>query len=420
MFDAHRHRSRAGLVATATAALVLTGLAHGTAGTGSAAPAGQAEADPGLTLAAGTVVAARKTKRRLHKRPWVVVHRSGRAATSGRPVYRATALVRTNKRSTRTKFRVTQTVNGHLAAARSTSVRVGHSSWRKVNLSLAASPKASTVLVMVKRRRGLQVSGIRVARVTRTASVVVAPPSTPPPVPTGWRLDMSEDFDSLSPSRWNIKNNTYASNEDSYLLARNTSVRGGLLRIQGKLEKAGGRNYTSGYVDTIGKYSVPKYFRAEVRAKVPFEQGLWAAPLWFRPTTGGVGEIDIVETLGNERAKPTFHQTIHTEYGSSHKQASVTKPYTMVGNRSATDWHTYTIEKVPGRTTMWVDGVRTADFTPQNPSWYNAYYEKNLRWNLRVNMQIGGTWGGLPNSSTNWSPDKSAMQLDYIRTWVPN
>jgi hypothetical protein len=35
-------------------------------------------------------------------------------------------------------------------------------------------------------------------------------------------------------------------------------------------------------------------------------------------------------------------------------------------------------------------------------------------------MQIGGTWGGLPDSTTNWSPDDSAMQLDYIKTWVPN
>ncbi len=357
----------------------------------------------------------RATKARLG---WVVVYRGSKGPTAGRAVYRATALVRSRTQSTRTKVKVIQVVQGRVAATRSTTVRASPGSWRRVNISLKARPQASTVQVLVKRRKDVRVSTVRVTPVTRTGSVMVvrpafdparcsvgsagdhaqasgrhrvdsagdrthaagrhptghstaAAPPVPPattPVPAGWTLDMSEDFDTLASTRWNIKNNTSASNEDSYLLARNTSLSDGVLRIQGKLESVGGRNYTSGYVDTIGKYSLPNHFRAEVRAKVPFEQGLWAAPLWFRPTTGGVGEIDLVETYGNERAKPTFHQTIHTEYGSTHKQASITKQYAAVGSAAATDWHTYTIEKVPGRTTMWVDGVKTAEFTPANPS----------------------------------------------------
>lgn len=250
-----------------------------------------------------------------------------------------------------------------------------------------------------------------------------APPAPAPPAPAdpaGWKLNMQDDFDSLSPTRWNVKNNTYASNEDSYLLARNTSVANGRLRIQGKLESASGHDYTSGYVNSIGKYSLPNYFRAEVRAKVPFQQGLWAAPLWFRPTTGGAGEIDLVETLGKERRAPSFHQTIHTEYGATHQQAAVARTFASVGTGAATDWHTYTIEKTPGRIVMWVDGVQTAKFTPGSPSWYDRYYEAGKSWNLRINMQIGGTWGGLPDSTTDWSPDSSAMQLDSIKTWVPN
>ncbi len=245
-------------------------------------------------------------------------------------------------------------------------------------------------------------------------------PSVATPAPTRWTLDMSEDFDTLAPTRWNIKDNTSSSNEDSYLLAGNTSVSDGVLRIQGKLESVGGRNYTSGYVDTIGKYSVPSYFRAEVRAKVPFEQGLWAAPLWFRPTDFGGGEMDLVETYGRDRANPIFHQTIHTDYGPGHRKVSITNPFSAVGSAAATEWHTYTMEKVPGRLTMWVDGVKTAEFAPGKPAWYNQYYETNRRWNLRVNLQIGGRWGGLPDSTTNWSADTSAMLVDYIKTWIPS
>ena len=405
-------RVRTGLVVAAITALTVAGQ---TTGTASAAPQGGAAPAPAQLVPVSAPAVARKHQVRAAKARlgWDVVYRGSKGPTAGRAVYRATALVRSRTQPTRTKVKVIQIVQGRVAATRSTTVRASPSSWRRVNISLKARPQASTVQVLVKRRKQVQVSTVRVTPATRTGSVMVVPPaptpptppaivpkppvvtpSTPPvtvptppvvtppvtppppppappattPVPAGWTMDMSEDFDTLASTRWNIKNNTYASNEDSYLLARNTSVNDGVLRIQGKLESVGGRNYTSGYVDTIGKYSLPNHFRAEVRAKVPFEQGLWAAPLWFRPTTGGVGEIDLVETYGNERAKPTFHQTIHTEYGSTHKQASITKQYSVVGSATATDWHTYTIEKVPGRTTMWVDGVKTAEFTPANPS----------------------------------------------------
>jgi beta-glucanase (GH16 family) len=239
------------------------------------------------------------------------------------------------------------------------------------------------------------------------------------PLPAGWTLNMSEDFNSLSSTRWNVANNTYSPNEDSYLLARNATVSGGVLRVQGKRESVGGRHYTSASLNTSGKFSLPTYFRAEVRAKVPFQQGLWAAPLWFRPTTTGVGEIDLLETYGSERANPKLHHTIHTEYGSTHKQVSIAKPYSSISTASATSWHTYTMEKVKGRITMWVDGIKTVDFTPANPTWYSSYYDTGKRWSLRVNMQIGGRWEGLPDSTTNWSPDTSAMQVDYIKTWIP-
>ena len=231
---------------------------------------------------------------------------------------------------------------------------------------------------------------------------------------------MVENFDSLDTSRWNVRNNTYASNENSYMLARNTTIDNGTLRIQGKKESAGGRDYTSGYVDSMGKYTLPNYFRAEIRAKVPFQQGLWAAPLWFRPTTGGNGEIDLIETYGKEHANPLVHQTIHTEYGATHKQVALTKTYASLNAGAATGWHTYTIEKTAHAITMWTDGIVTAKFTPANPTWYDTYYEAGKSWNMRINMQIGGSYGGLPDSTTNWAPDTSAMQLDYIKTWIPN
>lgn len=244
----------------------------------------------------------------------------------------------------------------------------------------------------------------------------------PPPVEEvpGWKADLVDNFDSINTATWGVKNNTYADNENSYLLAKNVSANG-TLRIQGKLESVGGRAYTSGYITSQGKYTLPNYFRAEVRARCPFEQGMWAAPLWFRPADGQGGELDLVETYGKYKGK--FNQTLHTEYGANHQQLS--RSYAFASDPLG--WHTYTIEKVKGKTTMYMDGKVYLVVTSASPSdkfnavgWYDRLYEQTARrWDLRVNLQIGGSWGGLPDSTTDWSPDKTSMEIDYIKTWVP-
>jgi len=233
----------------------------------------------------------------------------------------------------------------------------------------------------------------------------------------GWTLDLDEDFDDLDPARWNVRDRTYNSNEQSYLLADNAVVRDGALVIEGRPESAGGRAYTSGYLDTNRRYSLPDRFRAEVRARVPMEQGLWAAPLWFRPTDGSAGEIDLVETVGREAARPLVHQTIHTGYGAGHRQSALTFPYSRLGDPAGTGWHTYLVEKTPGQIVMKVDGVTTATWRSDDPRWFDRFYEAGKRWNLRINLQVGGSWGGLPDASTDWS--QASMAVDYLRTWVP-
>lgn len=251
-------------------------------------------------------------------------------------------------------------------------------------------------------------------------SSAAAPPTSGCTPSSSWTPDLTEEFTGLDPNVWNVKNDTYASNEDSYLRSRNVSVTNGRLRIQARKETYRSRNFTSGYVETIGKYTLPSYFRAEVRAKVPLEQGMWAAPLWLRPVDGKAGEIDLVETYGRDAqaGRASVHHTIHTEYGSTHKQSVRSKRFSELPG-SATGWHTYTMEKTPGKIVMWVDCVKTAEYTNANPSWYSAYYDVGDRWNLRINLQLGGQWGGLPDSTTDWSPDKTAMEVDYVRTWVP-
>jgi beta-glucanase (GH16 family) len=246
-------------------------------------------------------------------------------------------------------------------------------------------------------------------------------PSTPAPSGTapvaGWKLAWVEDFDgtSLDPTKWNVRTDTSNANENSFLLASNVSVANGVLRIQAKRQSAGGKPYTSGYIDTNGKYALPDQFRLEVEAKVPLEMGMWAAPVWLRPANSPVGEIDPVETYGADAPDFVVHQTLHDSYGFTHRQDARTVHWPDHGNPLA--WHTYLIEKTTGQIKMYVDGVLTETFSTRNPSWYSSVFDQGKRWELRVNLQVGGA-RGLPDSTTDWSPDKTAMLLDHIYAWV--
>jgi beta-glucanase (GH16 family) len=235
--------------------------------------------------------------------------------------------------------------------------------------------------------------------------------------PITWAADLDDEFDSLDTSVWRARDHQGYLRDDATVLARNVTAQDSMLRVQAKLEAADGRSYTTGDLDTYGKYSMPNYFRVEVRAKVPYEQGMWAAPIWIRPSDGSAGEIDLVETYGDQAARPIVHQTIHTEYGETHRQVHLQTPFSAVGG-DPSGWHTYVVEKTPGQIVMWVDGVKTAEFNATNTSWFDTYYEAGKRWSLRSSLQIGGSHG-LPDDTTDWAPDKTAMVLDHVKTWVP-
>lgn len=253
-------------------------------------------------------------------------------------------------------------------------------------------------------------------------------PPPPPPPPDGgttlpvdttkWAIELADDFTSLNTANWNIRNNTYSSNESSYLLARNVSIENSVLRIQGKKESVGGRAYTSGYIDTLNKYIAPQYFRAEVRAKLPWQAGAWPAPLWFRidPTSYSNTEIDIIETVGSERTNPQWHQTVWRQWSPSIKYSTY-GPYSSLPVTDAYGWHTYTIEKTPGKIQMWIDGQATLSATSSSLNWFNTAFESGHGYNLRCNLQIGGSWPGEPDASTDWSGDNMAMFVDSIYVW---
>ncbi|MCB0293988.1 MAG: glycoside hydrolase family 16 protein, partial [Calditrichaeota bacterium] len=133
----------------------------------------------------------------------------------------------------------------------------------------------------------------------------------------GWQLVWHDEFDGtrIDGNKWEHEVNAQGggNNELQYYTARpvNSFVKDGVLTIQALQESytgpEGTRDYTSARMRTLNKGDW-RYGRFDIRAKLPYGQGLWPA-IWMLPTDwvyGGwaaSGEIDIMELLGHENDK---------------------------------------------------------------------------------------------------------------------
>lgn len=235
----------------------------------------------------------------------------------------------------------------------------------------------------------------------------------------GWSPFFEDQFLNLNTvDNWSVKNNTYASNEHSYLLAANVSASNGLLNIVGKKEAVGGRQWTSGYLKS--KRALPNYFRSEVRAMLTWEQGMWCAPLWHRPWNSlGAYEIDLCENWA--KYEPKVHQTLHA--GSAYTSPAHKHAEALFDLPSPYEYHTYVVEKTRNLVTFYLDGVVKKRFTSSDSMFaadWATGFEANLTWDMRINMQIGDNMsaqytGGDPDATTDWS--KTTMKVDYVKAW---
>ncbi len=254
--------------------------------------------------------------------------------------------------------------------------------------------------------------------------VVTSTPDDPPPPgpttpPTGWRLVWADEFtgSTVNTSKWNVRNNTVGTNELSIHRASNVSVSNGVLRIKAQKERysAGGttRDYTAGYLDTM-RTANWTYGRFEMRAKLPTAQGqskgMWPA-FWLRPKDGGDGEIDIMEAIGQAGSDNRVSQTLWYDYrGTKPRQAHEDR---LPSGTSSGSYHVYAVEWEKTAIRWYVDGRLTYTRNSQNTPWVTAK-QFAKPYNIRLNLQVGGSWPGSPDSSTVWPQTYS---VDYVRVY---
>jgi len=246
-----------------------------------------------------------------------------------------------------------------------------------------------------------------------------APPASPTPSPvssgpTGYHLVFSDDFDSLNAAKWNVRNNTWANNEESIDTSRpqNVFLSDGTLTIRAikQTYTAYGttRQYTSGYLDTIGKESW-QYGRIEMRAKLPTAQGLWPA-FWLRNDVG-LGELDIMEAIGgmNNKSVQTVHQSTNGGMGKAGHEDTLP-------SGSNADWHVYAVDREPCFMNWYVDNRLVFSVTQSQLSWLDPTFNSPM--NIRLNLQVGGSMPSYYQLPVGATPtDQSDYVIDYVRVY---
>ncbi|MRG44714.1 family 16 glycosylhydrolase [Chitinophaga sp. SYP-B3965] len=225
------------------------------------------------------------------------------------------------------------------------------------------------------------------------------------------QLVWSDEFDgtSLNTAKWGYENgNLNVNNEQQYYQTANVSVSNGNLVITARKQSVGGKPYTSGRINTNGKFS-QKYGRIEANIKLPAVQGLWPA-FWMLGSNIGdpnvgwpkCGEIDIMEHVN----------TGNTVLGTIHW---FNNAYTYYGGNtttSPTNFHVYAVEWDPSSIRWFVDGVQFHTANILNNINGTDEFHKNFF--LLLNVAVGGN---LPGQTINDNALPASMLVDYVRVY---
>lgn len=249
---------------------------------------------------------------------------------------------------------------------------------------------------------------------TTSAPAPTPAPTSSAPAPSGYKLVFNDDFNTIDRTKWNVRNNSWANNEESIVTSRsnNVFVSNGALTLRAIHESytvgSTTKQYTSGYLDTIGRESW-QYGRIEMRAKLPAAQGMWPA-FWLRDNTNK-GELDIMEAVGglNTKTVQTIHQSTDGGMGKAGHED-------ILPSGDFTGWHTYAVEREPGVVNWYVDNRLVFSKTQSVLSWLDPTFNEPM--NIRLNLQVGGSMPNYYGKPVNGAPlGQSDYVIDYVRVY---
>jgi hypothetical protein len=206
--------------------------------------------------------------------------------------------------------------------------------------------------------------------------------------------------------------NGWGNNESQYYRKENTRLDQGYLVIQAKKENFQAREYTSSRIITEGKKEF-KYGRFDIRARMPYGQGIWPA-IWmlgsnFRQVGWPFcGEIDIMEMIGGQGREATVHGTVHWQSNEGYANFGHSK--TLQDRTLADQFHVFSIIWDEDRIEWLIDG-QSYGAIDTRPSHLDEFREEFF---FIFNVAVGGNWPQYPDETTTFPQE---MWIDYIRVF---
>lgn len=237
----------------------------------------------------------------------------------------------------------------------------------------------------------------------------------------GWKLTWADEFEGaeINTTYWTHEigkgDNGWGNNEWEYYTdaPENSRIENGKLVIEARDDSWNGHKYTSARMITKDKKSFD-FGRTDIRAKLPFGQGIWPA-LWMLGNTidqkgwPACGEIDILELIGN--LPSTSHATVHFGVDfSNHKYAG--NSYHVSDEMFNDRFHVFSVVREYNQMWFYVDDILIFEFSSKDTQ--GQPYPFNEQFFYIFNVAIGGNWPGDPDETTVFPQQ---MLVDYIRVF---
>jgi len=227
----------------------------------------------------------------------------------------------------------------------------------------------------------------------------------------------ADEFDTYDTNVWVAWFGTAFNNELQFYTRRsnNIEVRDGMLYLWAQNESFGGRQFTSGRLESRGPAAVSHHRgRFEARAKMPraVTDGLWPA-IWMLPATNvhgswpRSGEIDIMEWRSDLPRR--VYGTIHFQRNGQRVWNGQTRDLPI---RLDDDFNVYAVEWTDTHLRWFINDVQYHEVDRRTEVWDVDPFDQPFHWIL--NVAVGGEF--LPNPPAG-ATFREAMVVDYVRVY---
>jgi len=237
-----------------------------------------------------------------------------------------------------------------------------------------------------------------------------------PPAGKGYVLTWSDEFDgvALDTNTWTMDTCCSGGAQYQTFTDHNVTIENGAAVLWAKHEKHGYYDYTSSWIETIGKREF-KYGYFEVRLKAMYGNGPWAA-FWMmgsdfhRVSWPACGEIELYDQRTGTRNNTYPGDSafkVSCDFASASGGPLYNTAQYLYTDCLCSDYHMYAIEWDSTAIKYFFDGNKIWEYDSINESYNFSSFHQPFFFNVQVTLN--------PPLDTSIFPQK--MYIDYVRVY---